>query len=681
MRIRTLAPMLAFIACHATVTETKKTSVAAPPPLEETGIDVSIIDEKTPACEDFYRHACGLWLDKTPIPADKPAWSRGFSVIADRNELLLKDILEKTAAGKSLSSDPYQDKIGSYYAACMDEAGVEAHGAAELAMELKRVDAIKALDGLTVEIAREHKSLDNAFFSFGSQQDFKDATQVIGVLDQAGLGLPDRDYYLKDTAKYKELRTAYEAHVKNMLVLAGEKPEAAATHAKTVMTLERALAEASMSLVDRRDPKKVYHRIDLAGAQKTAPEIAWKKYLTELGFAKVTAINVAVPDFFSALGKLLKKTPIADLRTYLRWHVVHGAAGALPKAFVDETFDFYGKKLKGLLEQRPRWKRCVGAVDHSLGEAVGRVFVSTTFGAEGKNQTLSMIRSIEAAMRSNLTTLGWMDEPTKKMANEKLESIANKIGYPDKWRNYDTLEVSRTSYLQNFLRANRFETDRELAKIGQPLDRTEWQMSPPTVNAYYDPSMNEMVFPAGILQPPFYNRTARGSVNFGGVGMVMGHELTHGFDDEGRQFDAKGNLHDWWSPAVNKEFDQRAACVVQQFDGYVAVDDQHISGKLTLGENIADLGGIKLSHAAFVAAAAPKPQGHFTDEQLFYLGYAQTWCMSRRDEYARLLVATDPHSPAKFRVNGPLSNLPEFAAAFSCKPGDKMVRKDACTVW
>jgi putative endopeptidase len=654
---------------------------AAPAPVE-TGLDESAIDSSVNPCDDFYQYACGGWLKKTEIPADKAQWGRGFSVIDEHNEGELHTILE--AASKGQVQSQYGDKIGALYASCMDEAAIESSAPTELKQQLKRVDVIRDLASLQKEVARIHLTIGNPMFDFSQQQDFKNATEVIGVLDQGGLGLPDRDYYLSSTGKMPELRRAYQAHVEKMMTLAGEKPAEAAKDAATVMKIETALAQASMSRVDRRDPNKVYHRIELAGIEKTAPKWNWKTYLKEMGVPEVTQINVTSPEFFAALNKQLTATPVADWKAYLRWHVVHNASPALSKAFVDESFAFYGKTLSGTAEIEPRWKRCTKAVDRLMGEALGKAFVDKTFGAEGKERTQKMVREIEASMSTNLDGLKWFDDATRKQAHEKLEAIANKIGYPEKWRNYDALDVQRDSYLVNTMRAEEFETKRQLNKIGKPLDRTEWGMTPPTVNAYYDPSMNEMVFPAGILQPPFFNRAAVKPVNYGAIGMVMGHELTHGFDDEGRQFDAKGNLRDWWSPTVGKEFDTRAQCVVDQYNGYVAVDDLHLNGKLTLGENIADLGGLKLAHAAYVTArggAQPQKMGKWTDDQLFFLGAAQSWCTKRRPEMARMRVTTDPHSPPQYRIDGPMSNLPEFANAFQCKAGDHMVRKNQCTIW
>lgn len=681
-------PLLIVAAClPLTVLAQKKQKETKPPAAPQSqsqslGIDETALDKSVSPCDDFYQYACGGWIKRTPIPADRPAWFRGFSEIDERNQATLRKILDDLAAGKP-AQDPYSDKLAAFYGACMDEAQVEKTADAELKQVLEAIDKdVTDVPSLAKKLAELHLAVANPMFHFDSQQDFKDATQMIGVVDQGGLGLPDRDYYLKPDPKMKEIRDKYQAHVKNMFTLAGLPAADAAKHAKTVLVIETKLAQASMSRVDRRDPKKIYHRLELAGLEKTAPKFPWKSYLGHIGHPDVKAINVTVPGFFKALNTELTKTPLADWKTYLKWHTLRGTAQALSKKFVDESFAFYGKTLQGTDQILPRWKRCVQATDRALGEALARPFVRQTFGAEGKADAQSIIRNIEQAMEKNLTELTWMDEATKKRAFDKLHAIVNKIGYPDKWRNYDKLEVSRASYLKNAMAASTFETHRSLNKIGKPVDRTEWFMTPPTVNAYYEPSLNEMVFPAGILQPPFYNRQAVPAVNYGAIGMVMGHELTHGFDDEGRQFDAKGNLSDWWTPNVNKEFDKRAQCVVDQYDNYTILDGVKLNGKLTLGENIADLGGIKLAHAAYVAQRKePKKYGTWTDDQLFFLGIAQAWCGNRREALARMRAVTDPHAPPEYRVNGPLSNLPDFAEAFQCKPGSKMVRQNQCVVW
>jgi len=667
----------------ACINESAAKKPAAAHPKASTGIDETALDKAVEPCDDFYRYACGNWIRRTEIPADRPAWMRSFNEIEERNTKLLKQVLDDLAAGKK-SEDPYADKLGAFYGTCMDEAKVEATADGELAQLLKQIDTdVKDIPSLAKKVAEMHLGTAQPMFNFSSQQDFKDANLMIAGADQGGLGLPDRDYYLKTDEKMKDKRAKYEAHVKAMLTLAGTPEAEAAKQAQTILKLETRLATASMSRVDRRDPKKVYHRLELAGLEKLAPRFPWKTYLADLGHAGITQMNVAVPAFFTALNVELEKTPIADWKTYLKWNLIHQSAPMLSKKFVDENFAFYSKTLQGTDKILPRWKRCVYATDRVLGEALARPFIRKTFGDDGKAATVSMVKAIEASMEKNLGALSWMDEPTRTQAFAKLHAIANKIGFPDKWRNYDALKLERDSFLQNSIRGATFETHRDLAKVGKPVDRSEWFMSPPTVNAYYEPSLNEMVFPAGILQPPFFNRAAHPAVNYGAVGMVMGHELTHGFDDEGRQFDAKGNLSDWWSPKVNTEFEKRAACVAEQYDGFTILNGElHINGKLTLGENIADLGGIKLAYAAYVASRkAPAKVGAHTDDQLFFLGVAQAWCGKRRDEMSRMRVTTDPHSPPEYRVNGPLSNLPEFAAAFQCKPGSKMVRPTQCVVW
>jgi endothelin-converting enzyme/putative endopeptidase len=535
---------------------------------------------------------------------------------------------------------------------------------------------------LAPAVARLHLGVADALFVFRSEQDRDDATRVIGYADQGGLGLPDREYYLSGEGKFPELRRLYQEHVARTFVLAGWSEADAAKGTEAVLRIERALAEGSMPLVERRDPRKTWHRIDLEGLKGIASRFEWDVYLRTIGHPEVRAINVASPGFFTALDRLLAGVPPADWRAYLAWHALRGASPSLSRPFVDEDFRFYGQTLNGVRELAPRWKRCIGAVDHALGEALGRPFVAQTFGEGGKERTLSMIHAIEAEMRQHVGGLAWMDDDTRREARTKLDAIANKIGYPDRWRDYGALDVTRGAHLANVVAAGAFERHRQLAKIGRPVDRAEWQMTPPTVNAYYEPALNEMVFPAGILQPPFYRRDARPAVNFGAIGMVMGHELTHGFDDEGRKFDARGNLRDWWSATTGREFERRTGCLVRQYGTYVAVDDLRVNGRLTLGENIADLGGIQLAYRAFVRThGTGGGAAGFTDAQLFFLGTAQAWCSKTRPENARVRVATDPHSPPEFRVNGPLANLPEFAGAFGCRAGARMAPVERCAVW
>jgi endothelin-converting enzyme/putative endopeptidase len=664
----------------ASVTPVASTTASAPAGPALPSVDEAALDRSADACEDFYQYACGGWMKSTPIPDDEASWTRSFSVIRDRNEQILKELLEKFA--KEGGSEPYAKPLGDFYGACMDEAGIEKAGLAPLQPTLKMIDGIVDPASLAKVLAKLDVQGLSTPLAFGQQQDFEDANQVIAVVEQSGLGMPDRDYYLKDDAKMKDLRAKYEEHVKNMFVLLGDKPDAAAKNAATVMKIEKSLADASMSKVDLRDPKKIYHRTQRADLAKTAPGIKWDSYFVEVGQKDLPLLNVAQPEFVKAVDKMVSGgVKPAEWKTYLRWHLVHDAAPTLPQKFVEENFK-WKQALTGIAKLPPRWKRCVRATDHALGEMLAQPFVAKTLGTEGKAKVQSLIRSIEDIMKENLEGLSWMDTETRAQAQRKLSKIANKIAYPDKWRSYEGLTIDRSSYFSNVMRADTFEMKRQLAKIGKPVDRTEWLMTPPTVNAYYDASMNEMVFPAGILQPPFYSNTVSMPTNFGGIGMVMGHELTHGFDDEGRQFDADGNLKDWWSQKVNGEFENRASCVEKQFDGYTVLGDLHVNGKLTLGENIADLGGVKLAYYAMKKQLAKEPVGGtFTAEQQFFLGFAQGWCTNMRDESLRTLVLTNPHSPPRLRVIGPLSNLPEFAQAFQCKPTSKMVRANRCQIW
>jgi endothelin-converting enzyme/putative endopeptidase len=568
----------------------------------------------------------------------------------------------------------------------MNEEAIDKRGLEDLKPELSRVAAIHDKKSLLDEIAVLHGMGVGAAFNFGSEIDFKDATHMIAGLSQGGLGLPERDYYFRDDDRTKGIRAEYEAHVARTLVLLGESAKQAAADAKTVMQVETDLASASMTNTDLRDPQKVYHRLDLDGLKKLAPDLPWEGYLVKTGFPAITAINVAQPDFVKKLDTMAQKTSLADWRTYLRWHLAASASPWLPRAFVDEWFHFR-QVLTGAKVLQPRWKRCVRFADEMMGEALAQPFVKEHLGDDGKQAAAHMVDAIETSMKTDLEALAWMDEATRAKAEDKLAKITNKVGYPSKWRSYDGLAIDRASFLHNAERAAAFETKRELTKVGKPVDKEEWQMTPPTVNAYYEPTMNEMVFPAGILQVPFYGKSQTPALNFGAIGMVVGHELTHGFDDEGRQFDAEGNLRDWWTQPVSAEFDKRAACVAEQYDSYVPIDDMHIKGRLTLGENIADLGGVKLSFAALEREESKHPStpvmAGFTPEQQFFVGFAQAWCANYRPEALRLLVSTNPHAPPKYRVNGPLSNSPEFAKAFQCKEGSPMVRGQGkrCEVW
>ena len=650
------------------------TPVREPPAIDETAMDKSV-----DPCSDFYQYACASWLKKTPIPEDRATWGRGFSEIFQRNEALLHDILEKDARGEADPADPFSQKVGDFYETCMNEQKAENASLQTLKDQLKKIDAIKDPKALAQEVAWLQARGARALFGFGSQQDFKDATQVIGGADQGGLGLPDRDYYLQNDARMKDLRTLYQDHVANMLVLLGTPDASAKQQAQTVMNLETALAKASMDKVERRDPNKIYHRLERAGLQKAAPHFGWDSYFAELGSPDVQAINVLVPGFFTGMDKLLaQKGKLNDVRAYLRWKTVEAAAPTLGKAFVEEQFRLT-KALTGAKAILPRWKRCVQMTDRALGEALGRSFVTTTIGDDGKKIAKEMIEGIEGAFDRNLSQVDWMDDTARAASKDKLQKINNKVGYPDKWRDYSSMEIGKESLLANVAEAARFETKRDLDKIGKPVDREEFGMSPPTVNAYYDPSLNEMVFPAGIMQSPFFKTDAPEPANYGGLGLVMGHELTHGFDDEGRQFDGNGNLHEWWSQPVNDAFKERAECVAKQYDGYTAVDDVKLNGHLTLGENIADIGGLKLALAALRQKRGGNVEAR--TEQDFFVAFAQTWCTNYRPEAARLQAQTNPHSTAQWRVNGPVSDSPDFAKAFSCNAGAPMAPQNRCTVW
>jgi len=614
-----------------------------------------------------------------PIPADQSGWGR-FNVLQDRNREILRKILDDAAVPQA-SRTPLDQKVGDYYASCMNEPAIEAKGAAPLKPDLDRIAAIRNKAAITSVLAYLVRSGSSPFFHFSSGPDAKNSSQVIADLDQGGLGLPDRDYYFKTDEKSVEIRAQYLAHVKKMLELAGAKPEDAAKQAQAVMVIETALAKASLDRVARRDPSNLYHKI---AVKDLGSDFAWPKFFAEAGAPRFQELNVDVPDFIKAMTSVIASTSLDDLKAYLTWNVVHDSASTLSMAFEQESFNFYGKTLRGAKELRPRWKRCVDLTDQQLPDALGRKFVEITLGAEGMRRTHEMVTEIEKAMARDLESLDWMTPKTKEQALEKLHAVLNKIGTNEKWQTYSTVKIVRDDFYGDSQRASEYEIHRQLARIGKPVDKTLWDMSQPTVNAYYDPQQNNINFPAGILQPPFYDNKMDDAVNYGGIGSVIGHELTHGFDDEGRQFDAKGNLRDWWTDADAKAFDERAQCLVKQYGGYTAVDDVKLNGKLTLGENTADNGGLRLAYMAFMdklGGKEPPPKDGFTAAQRFFLGWGQIWCQNMRPESARLRAQTDPHSPGAERVNGTVSNMPEFQKAFACMTGQPMVRGPACRVW
>lgn len=646
--------------------------------------DLSAMDTTVNPCEDFYEYACGNWRKKNPIPPDQARWGR-FNELLEYNRQFLHNILEKESANDPKRT-PVMQKIGDMYQSCMDEAAVNAKGHAPLKPELDRIAAITSKDQLMETIAQLHSLGVPALFGFVAIPDLHNASVEVANVAQGGLGLPDRDYYLETDAKSQETREKYLTHVANMFVLLGDDPAAAKKEAQAVMDIETKLADAAYKRVQMRDPANRDHKMKIADLEVLAPNFKFDRFFTSTGAPAFTEVNVIPPDFFKKVNGVVESVSLEDWKTYLRWHLAHAAAPSLSDPFVNENFSFYGQYLNGAKELQTRWKRCVQTTDMLLGEALGQPYVNETFGADGKQRMLKMVNALEESLGQDIQELDWMTPETKKQALVKLHAITNKIGYPDVWRDYGTVKIVRGDFLGNVQRARAFEVKRNLNKIGKPLDKKEWGMTPPTVNAYYNPSENDINFPAGILQPPFFDKSADDAVNFGGIGVVIGHELTHGFDDQGSKFDAQGNLTDWWTKADRVEFDKRTGCVADEYSSFVAVDDLHLNGKLTLGENTADNGGLRVALMALRKAmakdarTAQKKDG-FTPEQRFFLGFAQVWCQNSTPESSRLLAKTDPHSPGQYRTNGTLQNSADFAQAFGCKAGQKMVSANACRVW
>jgi putative endopeptidase len=653
---------------------------------EGHGFDLANLDRSVSPCGDFFHFAAGGWIKNNPIP---PAYSRwgSFSILRDKNEDVLHSILEEASKDKNAKAGTNWQKVGDFYSSCTNESQIESVGLQPLDSEFKRIAEVKNIATLQGEIARLQRTGVNAVFGFGSEPDLKNSAQMIAGMGQGGLGLPDRDYYSREGENDKQLRDGYQQHVTNMFKLLGDDSATAAAEAKTVMGIETLLANASMHRVDLRDPDKIYHKMTVARLHELAPNVSWESFFKEMGAPPVDEINVSQPDFFIAVNAALASVPLADWKSYMRWHLVHSMAAALPAKFVEENFNFYGRTLEGQKEMLPRWRRCVQATDQQLGEALGQVYVQRAFPPEAKARALAMVKNLIAALHDDLATLDWMGAETREQALKKLAAIQLKIGYPDKWRDYSGFNVTRGPYIENVRRGNDFENAYDVGKIGKPMDRGEWNMTPPTVNAYYNALRNEIVFPAGILQPPFYDPNRDDAINYGAMGAVIGHELTHGFDDQGAKFDAQGNLKNWWTDEDLKNFQARGECIVKQFDSFEVEPGLHENGKLVEGESIADLGGLTIAYNALQKTLEGNPAtatiDDFTADQRFFLGWAQVWEGSTRPERMRVLVNTDPHPVDWFRVNGPISNMPAFAKAFGCSADSAMVRPAAqhCRIW
>jgi|CZKL01.1.fsa_nt_gi putative endopeptidase len=648
--------------------------------------DPSLIDTSVDPCENFYQYSCNGWFKKNPLPPDQTSYGR-FTELFELNRMHLKQILEQAATPSSTRS-PNEQKIGDEYASCMDTAAVNKVGITPLQPELDRIAALKSNSELPALLAHLHRIGVSAFFMMSSSQDFADASQVISFYFAGGLGLPERDYYTRADAKSVEQRKQYVDHVHKMLVLSGEHEAQAVKDAEIVLALETRLAKASLTITEQRDPQNLNHPTDVVSFEKQLPHFSLANYVTAAGAPASGKMNETEPKFFAEFNTMVADTPLDQIKTYLRWHVLHAFANtSMPEAFEQESWNFYSHTLNGAEKQQERWKRCTTRVDREMGEALGQVYVAKYFPPAEKQRALQMTLAIEEAMGKDIDGLDWMSPETKIKAKQKLHTVMNKIGYPDKWRDYSTLQIVRGDSVGNQERVREFNFARELAKIGKPVDKGEWYMSPPTVNAYYDPQQNNVNFPAGYFQPPFFSDKEDDAANYGDMGSTVGHELTHGFDDEGRQYDKDGNLKDWWTKEDEQKFNDRAACEVKQYDAIEAVPGVHLNGKLTLGENLADLGGLWLAWLAWLDKAqeahldmTAKTEG-YTPDQRFWIAYAQQWCTQTRPEQLRTQAQTDPHAPDEYRTNTVLQDLPEFAKSFSCKKTAKMVSATPCRVW
>ncbi|MBC6988435.1 M13 family metallopeptidase [Hymenobacter sp. BT491] len=655
------------------------TAAAEEATVKGVGIAVANIDPSVSPCDDFFQYANGNWLKNNPIPPAESSWG-SFDVLSDNNLAVMRQILEEAASkSQSAAKGSNDQKVGDYFATGMDTMAIEKIGIAPLKPELDRIAAVKTLKDLQTALARQQKLQTGALGFVGVGQDDKISTQYAVFLYQGGLGMGDRDYYLKNDTRSKTVRAAYRTYLTNMFKLLGDNAATASKNTETVMRIETRLAKASKTRVELRDPNANYNKMTVAQANQQFPNLGLTGLLGQLNLAPAKEVIVGQPVFFKEVSTMLKTEPVADWKTYMRWHLVTSVAPALPKAYDQESFRFT-QVLRGAKQQQPRWKRMIRSTDNSLGEAFGQLYVDKAFPPEAKQKALNLVNNLKAAFEEHIKSLDWMSAATKEQALKKLNAFTVKIGYPDKWKDYSALTISRDSYLQNVLNARQWSYNDNVKKYGKPVDRTEWGMTPPTVNAYYNPSMNEIVFPAGILQPPFFDPNADDAVNYGGIGAVIGHEMTHGFDDQGRQYDAEGNLKDWWTKEDAAKFTQRAALVDEQFSAFSPLDSVYVNGKLTMGENLADLGGLNIAYTAMQKAMAGKPKTKidgFTTDQRFFLSWAQIWRNTSRPEYLRQLILTDPHSPEQFRTNGPLQNMPQFYEAFGCKEDAKMARAQA----
>jgi endothelin-converting enzyme/putative endopeptidase len=656
------------------------------PTLGQSGIDLGAMDTNVSPCSNFYQYACGTWRAKNPIPPDRARWGRSDELV-ENNLKIERGILEK-AAQSSTARSALDQKIGDFYAACMNEPAIERLGIAPIGPELDQIDGLRSKEQLASVLAKLGAAGINGMFQFSADADRMDASRSIASIDQGGISLPDRDYYIKTDAASIDIRTRYQQHVARVFGLLAKARNAgwdSNARAVAVLKFETALAQNSMDRATRRNPDTRNHPMTVKDLPGLTPDFQWNVFFSGEAAPAFQKVNVGNPEFFRKLADLLNQTSLDDLKSYLTWRALLDNARAMPKAFVDENFDFFGRTLTGAKEIQPRWKRCVEETDSALGEALGQKYVEVAFSGPARARALELVHEIESSMEQDIKTAPWMTEATKQQALTKLAAVSNKIGYPDKWRDYSSVAIKPDDFFGNQLRASAFKVRRDLNKIGKPVDKSEWFMTPPTVNAYYNPPENNINFPAGILQPPLYNPKADDALNYGAIGVVVGHELTHGFDDAGRRYDGSGNLRDWWTPEDAANFTERADCIVNEYNGFSPVDGVKLNGRLTLGENAADNGGIQLAYAALMHDLAnrvlPKTADGFTQEQLFFLGYAQIWCQNTTDAESRRRAIVDSHSPGEFRVNGVVQNMPQFQQAYSCKLGDAMVAPKACRVW